>query len=137
MGDEQQRHAKLGLQLFQELQDLRLHRDVQRRRRFIGDQQVGIIGQRHGDHHPLPLPARELVRIILQPRLRVADAHLAQQVYDARAPFGSGKTRVQFQHLAHLLLHRMQWIERGHRLLEDHGDVVAAHLAQVALIGIQ
>ena len=28
----------------------------------------------------------------------------------------------------------MQRIERGHRLLEDHGDVVAAHLAQGRLV---
>ena len=34
---------------------------------------------------------------------------------------------VQLQDLADLLLDRVQRVERGHRLLEDHGDVVAAH----------
>src|ERR1700688_661013 len=37
------------------------------------------------------------------------------------------------QYLANLLLDRVQRIERGHRLLKDDGDVVAAHLADVAL----
>ena len=63
MGDEQHRHAELGLQVFQELEDLRLHGDVERGRRLIGDQKIGTIGERHGDHHPLALSARELVRI--------------------------------------------------------------------------
>ena len=41
---------------------------------------------------------------------------------------------VQRQHLDDLLLDRVQRIERGHRLLEDHGDLVAAHLAQLLLV---
>ena len=56
VGDEQHRHAEPGLQVFQERKDLRLHGDVERRGRLIGDQEIGTIGQRHGDHHPLALP---------------------------------------------------------------------------------
>ena len=37
--------------------------------------------------------------------------------------------------LADLPLDRVQRVERGHRLLEDHGDLVAAHLAQRLLVG--
>ncbi len=51
------------LQIGEQLQDLRLDGDVERRRRLVGDEQAGPAGQRHGDHHPLPHPARELVRI--------------------------------------------------------------------------
>ena len=40
---------------------------------------------------------------------------------------------MQKQDLADLLLDRVQRIERGHRLLEDDRDVVAAHLAHLAL----
>ena len=36
---------------------------------------------------------------------------------------------MQQQDFADLLLDGVQRIERGHRLLEDDGDVVAAHLA--------
>ena len=46
-----------------QVQHLRLDGHVERRRRLVGDQQLRIAGHRHGDHHPLPHPARELVRI--------------------------------------------------------------------------
>ena len=53
----------VGLQLAHQVEDLRLDGDVERRRRLVGDQQLGLGGQRHGDHHPLRLPARQLVRV--------------------------------------------------------------------------
>ena len=55
-----------GLQVLQQFQDLRLHRHVKRRGGLVGDQQVGIVGKRHGDHDALPLAAGQLMRIILQ-----------------------------------------------------------------------
>ena len=54
----------------EEPQDLRLHRDVERRGRLVGDQQVGPPDQRHGDQHALAHAARELVRIVVEARLR-------------------------------------------------------------------
>jgi hypothetical protein len=43
-----------------QLQDLRLRRDVERGGRLVGDQQRRLQGEGHGDHHALPLAAREL-----------------------------------------------------------------------------
>ena len=57
MGDQQQGHAEFLLQVFEQLKNLCLHRYVKCRRRFISDQQVGIIGKRHGNHHALALAA--------------------------------------------------------------------------------
>ena len=57
VGDEQHRHADLLLQVFQQLQDLRLHGDVERGRRLVGDEKVRAVGERHRDHHPLALAA--------------------------------------------------------------------------------
>ena len=84
MGDEQHRHAELGLQVFQQLQDLRLHGDVERGRRFVGDQKIGTVGERHGDHHPLALAAGELVRIGAGSLRRIGDADFGQKLDDAR-----------------------------------------------------
>ena len=84
VGDEQQRHAVARLQRLQELQDLRLDGDVERRGRLVGDQQVGLVGERHGDHHPLALAARELVRIGVEALGRLRDADLLQEL--ERAP---------------------------------------------------
>ena len=44
---------------------------------------------------------------------------------------------VQGQHLRDLLLDGVQRVQRGHRLLEDEADVVAAHPAQIGRAGIQ
>ena len=114
-------------------EDLRLHGDVERGGRLVGDQQVGLVGERHRDHHALALAAGQLVRIACEPRLRIGNADLVEQFEDARARRRAGKPLMQQQYLADLLLDRVQRIERRHRLLEDDGDVVAAHLADLVL----
>ena len=57
MRDEQHRQATLAFQLVEQFQYLRLHSDIKRSGRFIGDQQFRFVGERHGDHHALPLTA--------------------------------------------------------------------------------
>ena len=42
--------AGLARELLQQVEDLRLHRDVERRGRLVGDDQARLAGQRHGDH---------------------------------------------------------------------------------------
>ena len=131
VGDEQHRHAETRLHVLEQIEDLRLHGDVKRGRRFVGDQQVGLIGQRHRDHHPLALAAGELVRIALEPAGRIGNADLVKQLENARARCLAGNALMQSKNLADLLLDRVQRIERGHRLLEDDRDVVAAHVADL------
>ena len=58
------RHAEFALQVGEQMQDLRLDRDVERRRRLVGDDQRRAAHQRHRDHHALAQPAGELVRIL-------------------------------------------------------------------------
>ena len=57
------------------LEDLGLHGDVECRGRLVGDQHIGVVGDRHGDHHALAHATRELVRVLrgAGPRLRDAD----------------------------------------------------------------
>ena len=64
--DPQHGHVHLVLQALQQLEDLRLDGDVERGGRLVGDQQVGLVGERHGDHDALALAARELMRKGLQ-----------------------------------------------------------------------
>jgi hypothetical protein len=63
-----------------QVQDLGLHRDVERGSRLVGDHHVGTVGERHRDHHPLPLAAGQLVRILVHAALGVRDAYLRQQL---------------------------------------------------------
>jgi hypothetical protein len=90
MADEQHAHAVLVLQPGQQLHDLALDGHVQRRGRLVGDQQLGLAGQRHGDHHALLLAARQLVRIGLQAALRLGDADLVEQAFGPWPAPGGG-----------------------------------------------
>ena len=61
---------RLLLQLAHQIEDLRLDGDVERGGRLVGDQELGIAGERHRDHHALAHAAGELVRIVVEALLR-------------------------------------------------------------------
>src|SRR5690606_14726131 len=92
-----------------------------------------LVRQRHGDHDALALTAREFVGKGVQSALGILDAHQSQQLQDPPPGPRPVHPLVQQQHLADLLLHRMQRVERGHRLLKNDGDLVAPHLANAPL----
>ena len=68
-------HAALAHEIVEDAQHFVLHRHVERGGRLVGDQQVGLGDQHHGDHHALAHAARELVRIEAVDQLRIADLH--------------------------------------------------------------
>jgi hypothetical protein len=116
------------LQILQQLENLRLHGDVERGGRFVGDEQVRAVGERHRDHHALTLAAGELMGKGAEPRGGIGDADLVQQADDALAR-RSGAPAVQRDDLADLPLDGVQRVQRGHRLLEHHGHAGTAHFA--------
>ena len=65
VGDDQDRHAQPLLQVRQQIEDLGLDGDVERRRGLVGDQQRGLAGKRHGDHDALAHAARQAVREVV------------------------------------------------------------------------
>ena len=73
VGDQQQRQAHPRLQLAQQVEDLRLDRHVERGRRLVGDQQRRFAGERHRDQRALAQAARELVRVVVDPRAAVRE----------------------------------------------------------------
>ena len=89
--DEQVGDAELGLQVHQQVDHLRLHRDVERRHRLVADDQLRVQRQRAGDAEALALAAGELVRILGR-RLR-AQADLGEQPLHALAPLGCASCR--------------------------------------------
>ena len=133
MGDEQHRHAVIILERLQQREDLRLHRYVECCGRLVGDQELRPVGKRHGDHHTLALAARQFMRIGGKALFRLADADLIEQLQHPGTGSRTGDTLMQIENFGDLPLDRMQRIERRHRLLEDHRDVVAAHPAQVRI----
>src|SRR5215469_9298035 len=74
MGDEDDRGVVLVLELAEKRQDLRLRRHVDRRGRFVGDQQARPAGERHRDHGALTQPAGQLPGIGIDALFRHRDA---------------------------------------------------------------
>src|SRR5688500_10337605 len=124
--DEHDGHAELGLQLVQQLEDLRLDGHVESGGRLVGDQEVGIARQRHGDHDALPHAARQLVRILLHAPLGVRDVHQLQHVDRLVHRVAAAEALVEPDGLGDLLAHREHRVQRRHRFLEDHRDLFAA-----------
>ena len=62
VADKHQSESQFGLKVREEVDDLRLHRDVECRNGFVGDDEIraGCQGPRDGD--PLPLPTGEFMR---------------------------------------------------------------------------
>ncbi len=58
MGNEQDRHIQLLLQIVEQFQDLSLDGHVQSCRGLVCDQNCGPANQRHGNHRALPKTAR-------------------------------------------------------------------------------
>ena len=56
MADEEHAHPVALAQPRDQLQHLALHGDIERRGRLVGDQQLRLVRDRHGDHHALLLP---------------------------------------------------------------------------------
>ncbi len=76
-------------QIVDDVEHLRLHRDVERRGRLVGDQQVGFGDQHHRDHHPLAHAAGDFVRVEPEHAFGVVDAHRLQHGVNAlRVPPG-------------------------------------------------
>jgi hypothetical protein len=103
----------------------------------VRDQQIGFVGQRHRDHHALALAAGQLMRIAGEPRFRLWNADLREQLQRPRPRHRTANAAVQLQNLADLRLDGVQRIERGHRLLEDDRNVIAADAANFALRQIE
>ena len=69
VADEEIGQAEIALQLHEQIDDLRLDRDVERRDGFIADDELRLDRERPGNPDPLPLAARELVRIAARDRM--------------------------------------------------------------------
>ena len=131
MGDEDDGHALFFLQQFDQLENFGLNSHIQRCCRLVGNQQMRTASQTHGNHHPLAHPARQLVRIIIQPPRRTGNPHAFQNPQGFRARGLRVEPAMVFQSFADLEADGQHRIERGHRLLKNHRQFVAAQMAHL------
>ena len=135
MGDHQQRHAQFGLEILDQLQDLGLDGDVERRGRLVGNQQAGPADQRHGDHRALAQAPGQLKGIGARRALGIGKAHQPQHFHHQLAGRGTTNIAMQLEGFADLVADGVDRRQRGHRLLEDDRDASAAngaHLGGIA-----
>ncbi|MGX1154842.1 hypothetical protein RKD39_002420 [Streptomyces albogriseolus] len=135
VGDEDDRGPELLLEVLEQVEDLRLDRHVQGRGRLVGDQQVGVADQRHGDHGALAHTAGELVRVVVHTGPGLRDADLGQHLDRPLPGLPLGGAGVLHERLGDLPAHRVVRRERRQRVLEDHRDLVAAELLHLLLGG--
>ena len=106
------------LQLLEQVDDLRLDRDVERRDRLVADDEVRVERERAREADALALAAGELVRVA---RRRVGgQADDLEQLADL-APDAPCRARaVHAQRLADDAADGVARVERRERVLEDH-----------------
>src|SRR5208282_3403573 len=75
------------LEIADQVENLRLDRNVERGGRLVGDQQVGVARERHRDHHPLAHPAGQLMRVVVDPAFRIGDPDHLERLDRALACF--------------------------------------------------
>ena len=136
VADEQVGEIVPPLQLAQEIDDLRLHRHVERARRLVEHDEFGLEHQRPGDGDALPLAARELVRIALhglgiEPDLDERLAHSCPALFRIEAALDG-------EPLLDDLQDRQPRAERAVRVLEHDLHVLAQrpHVACVEVLDV-
>lgn len=127
--DEKDRRTVPRLEVGDEVEDLRLYGDVERRRRLVGDRGGGVAGQCDRDHDALAHPAGELVH----PPRRGRDPHLPQKVDRLGPHLRRAHGAVAKKDLADLSADGHDGIEGRHRLLENDRHPVAANVLIGAL----
>ena len=129
MGDPDDGHAQLIAQALDQIDDLGLDGDIQGGRRFVGYQDLWVAGQGHRNHHSLAHTPGELVRVIRQPFRGLGYANHFQQLDRPLTGLRFGHAQVHPQLFGNLVLDGQYRIKRRHRILENHGDLRAAHPA--------
>src|SRR6267143_790083 len=108
--DQHYRRAALARDALDERDDLRLHRHVERKR----------------DDHALAHAAGELVRVVLEARLRSRDTDFGEQRQCPLSQQLSREPEMRADRLLELLADRVERIERAERILEHDADAPAA-----------
>ena len=113
-----------------------IDRDVARFRQVgVGQQQVGFARQRDGNHHALLHAAGKLMGIFTEAVPRNADhfQHFLGPLLRLRLR----AVVMQRDDFSDLLANPHRWVQRGHRILEDHGNPLSPNLPHVFFSQVQ
>ena len=137
VGDQDHGRAQLATEVAQQLDDRCLDGHIERRGGLVGDEQGRLVGHAHRDHRALAHAAGELVRVIAHAVFRCWDADALQHRDHALLRLLVGEPLVGDHRLLDLEPNAKDRVERGHRVLEDHRDLVAAELPDLVIRHLQ
>src|SRR4051794_6932643 len=123
VADQDVTEAELLLEVLHQVQDLRLHGDVERGDRLVGDDQLRLGDQRARNSDALALAAGEFVRIFL--RIGIAQAHLPQHRGDAGTKRRAINPLQHGQRFGDDTRDGLAWVERSVGILEHHLEIAA------------
>ncbi len=129
VGDEDHRHLALALQIADQFEYLRLDGDIESGGGLVADDQLRLGNERHGDHHPLAHAAGEFMGIAVVAPFGVLDAHLVEHGDSLFFCRGAVDAAMVEQRFDQLLADGEIGVQAGHRVLEDHRDLIAANSA--------
>ena len=130
-------HGQLALALegFEQVENLGLNGDVERSGRLVGEQQIWLVDEGHGDQNALALAAGELVWIVVEASSGIGNGDGFEGLDRLFMKRGAANLRtVGANGLGDLAANCHDRVERSHRLLKDHGDLAAAQGAH-GLVG--
>ena len=131
--DEDVAHAFLRLQLDEEVEDRRLHRDVERRRGLVAEDDARLARERARDRHALLEAAGELRGLGAEERL--VEAHrLGELGSPARPCSVAVQPEELVERAADDAAHGVAAVERAVGVLED--DLERAHLLLASLLDL-
>ncbi|MGB7255691.1 MAG: hypothetical protein WBC94_19050 [Xanthobacteraceae bacterium] len=122
VGDENDGGAVLALHVRDQPDDRRVHGDIERRRRLIGNDQAWIAGKRHRNEHALAHAAGQLMRISPKQFARLRQLRGVQHGERAPATIVAASTVETRKVFVELCADRQYRIKRGQRRLRDERD---------------
>ena len=134
VGDEDDGGAQILLAFADEIEDLLLNGDVEGGGGLVGDEEFGLGDESHGNHDPLAHAAGEFMGVAVDAGFGIGDADFGEGFDGASARFVALDVEMESERLGELVHNLEVGIERGHGILEDHGDALASNGAQVFLV---
>ena len=125
VGHVEKRDPVLLLELRHQVQDPDADRDVEHADRLVREDDLRLDRERAGDRDPLPLAARELVRILGGDVLRRDEPDRAQQLVHPLLDLARRDDLVDPKRTLDVVAHRLDRIERAEGVLEDDLDLRA------------
>ena len=137
VGDVEDGRSVALLETGDQIQDVRLGGHVEPGGGLVHDEQLRVAGEGHRDQHPLLLAAGKLMRVAQRRPCGIGQVDAGKKLAHPLRGTLASQFGVLAHHLADLVADPERRVERGLRVLIDHGDARALDGAQLARAEVQ